>query len=196
MPTECTVPDPYKVEPALHRWSSQKAKEMKTKMLEPRFPRRYITGAMVQRHGPYPGYRSCHELRGGHSDACRSRFGRTWADEDSIKATAEAEAEKDARQASSSATTTVNSSAVQPASGTRVSSSQPHHQASSSSAADTTTSAAADQAAERVFSPSAPSKTAPWAVLAEHVLCNPSQLNRLGWDLDRRDLRLTHRRPA
>ena len=62
------------------------------------------------------GCKSCHALLGGHSNACRSRFERIWADEDSIKATAEAE--KDARQVRSSATTKmVTPSTTQPASG-------------------------------------------------------------------------------
>ena len=51
--------------PGQHRWSSQKVKELvgsprertpkKTKMMEPRFPRRYITWALLQKHGPHPG---------------------------------------------------------------------------------------------------------------------------------------------
>ena len=46
---------------------------------------------------------------------CRSRFELSWPDEGSIEATAEAE--KDARQASSSAPTTVSPSVTQNASG-------------------------------------------------------------------------------
>ena len=107
-------------------------------------------------------------LLGAHSVACRSRFEYIWADEDSIKATAEAE--KDARQASSSAATEVTPSTTRPASGASSSSSQPVHQVSSSSAADTTTSAAADQTAAPVYTSSAPSKTVSWDALAEDVL--------------------------
>ena len=130
-----------------HCWSSQEVNALvgtpwemmpKTTMLkQPRSPHRYITRAMVQKHGPYLVCRSCHVLPGGHSNACRSRFELSWPDEGSIEATAEAE--KDARQASSSPPTTVNPSVTQPASGTSASSSEP--------AADTTASAVADQAA-------------------------------------------------
>ena len=58
-----------------------------TSSLAPKFLRKYITWAVVQQHGHYLGCTSCHNLPGGHSDACRSRFERSWADEDSIKAT-------------------------------------------------------------------------------------------------------------
>ena len=85
-----------------------------------------MTWAMVQKHGPYPGCRSCHVLPGGHSDACRPRFERIWADVESIKAMEEAE--KDARQASSSAT--VSPSVTQPAMWDMARLSRPVHQAS------------------------------------------------------------------
>ena len=125
-------------------------------------------GQWCGNNGHYPGCNSCHVLLGGRSDACRSRFERAQADDDSIKATAEAE--KDAREASSSATTKATPSATQPASATQSNSSQPAHQASSSSAADTTTSAAADQAAAPVYTLSAPIRTVSWAGRAEDVL--------------------------
>ena len=108
-----------------HRGHSQKVTDLvgtpwetmpkKTKLMEPRFPRRCITWAVVQKHGPYPGCKSRHALLGGRSGACRSRFERMWADTDSIEATAEAV--KDVRQTSLSAATTVNPSAAHSAGG-------------------------------------------------------------------------------
>ena len=57
----------------------------KTELMEPRFPRRCIMWSRVQQHGHCPGCKSCHGLLGGHSDACRSRFERIWADADSFR---------------------------------------------------------------------------------------------------------------
>ena len=157
------------------------------KMLDATFFGRYITWAIVQETRSLPCMQVVPRYTpGGHTDTCRSRFWRIWADENSIKATAEAV--KDARQASSSATTTVTFSAAHFIEWTSSSSSDPAHHASSSSAADTTISAEANHAAEPVYALSAPRKTAPWSVPAEDVLMQPSQWDRLGWALERRIL--------
>ena len=96
--------------PMQHRWNSQKVKDLvgnqwemtpkKTKLMKPKFPRRYITRAMVHKHGHYPGCKSSHGLLGGHrrSSAVERRATR-------FEATAGTA--KDARQTSSTATTTV-----------------------------------------------------------------------------------------
>ena len=135
-------------QPVQHRWNSQKIIELvstlremmpkTTKLMEPRFPRRYVAWAVVQKHALYRGCTSCHALFGGRLGVCRSMI-----DEGSIKATSETE--KDARQASSSAPTKVTPSATQPAGASSSSSNGPAPQASSLAAADTTTSAGADQ---------------------------------------------------
>ena len=77
-----------------HRWNSQKMKDLvvtawrmiqnRTILTEPRLLRSYVACAMLQKHGPYHGML-------GDTDRGRSRFDRTWADEDSFKATAETE---------------------------------------------------------------------------------------------------------
>ena len=61
--TECTLPDPHNVDFFSTRWSSQEVNALvgtpwemmpKTTMSkQPRSPHRYITRAMVQKHGPY-----------------------------------------------------------------------------------------------------------------------------------------------
>ena len=77
----------------------------KTKLMEPRFTRRSNTWGLSQ---------DASRVTFCLEDACSSRFERICADEDSTKATAEAE--KAASQDSSRATTAVNPSATQPAS--------------------------------------------------------------------------------
>ena len=106
-------------------------------LVEPWYPRRYISRAMMQKRGPNPGCMSCHVSPGGHSDASRSRFERSWADEDAIQAAAERR----------------------------------------------------NDDGESVGHP-----TSEWG--HREVRGNPRQLNMLGWALERRDLRWTHRRAA
>ena len=126
-------------------------------------------------------------------DACRSRFERSWEDEDPIWAAADTE--RDARQGSSSATTHMKPSATQPASGHSSSSSGPAHQGSSSSAADTTTSAAADHAAAAAVDTSpALSKKVSWDVPAVDVLMQPQPVQQAGMGPGEEGFRWTHSR--
>ena len=106
--TECTLPDPHNVDlycivGARRRtthWLVLREKRCQRQrcVKQPRSPHRYITRAMVQKHGPYLVCRSCHVLLGGHSNVCRSRFELSWPDVGSIEATAEAEKECEASQ--------------------------------------------------------------------------------------------------
>ena len=62
------------------RWNWQKVKNLVGSRRE-----------MMQKQDRCPGGEAFHALPGGHSDACRARFERTWADDESIEAAAEAE---------------------------------------------------------------------------------------------------------
>ena len=133
----------------------KKAKENAVDRVE--VPSQALCAAMVQKHG--------------HSDACRSRFERIWADEDGNSRGGEG-CEASQLECNDDGESVGNPHERVWHRQVRVN--QTVHQASSASAADTTTSAAADQATAPVQQSSPPTKL--------YFPCNPSsQKNRLGW---------------
>ena len=162
--------------PVQHRWSSQKVKELVGTPLENDANEDKVDGAefssQIQHLGNGAETRSLPLVQVVSRSAWETLgCAQSGADEDSIKATAEAQNE--ARQASSSSTAKMTPSATRPASGTSSISSQRVHQASSSSATDTTTSATADQETAPVCASSAPSWTVSWTVPEGDVPIQP-----------------------
>ena len=127
----------------------------------------WYSGAAMQKQGHCSGSNMIHAL----PEVCRTRFGRVWANDGSIKGLAEAG--EDARQSISSATTTLKASATDPAGGTSPSLTEPRFLRGSTlttrTATEVATSAKADAAAP-MCTPSAPSKTVFWTVLEEELM--------------------------
>ena len=183
---ECILLDPEKLD-LYGRWNSQKVKDLVGTPVGNDARENQIDGAEVPLKVHYVG--NGLETRslpcmpvvsrpGGHSDACRSRFERIGADDGSIKAMGGAE--RDARQSrlSASATRTLPSAAhAAGGSSARVDQyfRRAHHRIQ-----DQRLKRRPVRAAATALSPSAPSKTASWAVPETDVFMQFKHWTRLG----------------